>query len=314
MRNFKIGIIGFGNIGKKRFEAIKKIKRPKIEIVYISDIDIHKKTPKGIPFISDWKKVKLVDVDLIIISTPTNLTEIIANELSKYFNLLIEKPITTKLKLINKITNKSDKNKKILKTGYNLRFDEGLMIVKKIIDTNKLGKIYYCKITYANGVAKSNTNNVGSLIDMGVHSLNLIQWFFDKSLIKVMSKFSQNNEFSNHKKPDNGFVIFKIDKAIGFLHHGFCTWKNQFNLEISGSKGYARVSSLPKWGDQIVSIGLRKYPSGYPNIKVWKFNKDDSWRKELIYVIGLISSKKNNYKNINQEGKKTLELLNKCKN
>ena len=105
MKNFKIGIIGFGNIGKKRFEAIKKIKKQKIEIVYISDINTHKKIPKEIQFISDWQKVKNIDVDLIIISTPTSLSEVIAKELAGDFNLLIEKPITTNLKLLNKISN-----------------------------------------------------------------------------------------------------------------------------------------------------------------------------------------------------------------
>jgi predicted dehydrogenase len=314
MKNFKIGIIGFGNIGKKRLEAVKKIKKLKIEVVYISDIDTHTKVPKGIKFINNWRKVKDLNVDLVIISTPTYLTEIIAKEFAGNFNLLIEKPITTNLKLLNKITNKANKNKKILKTGYNLRFDKGLNIVKKIIDTNKIGKIYYCKITYANGVSKSNTNNVGSLVDMGAHSINLIQWLFDKSIIKVLSKFSQKNEFLNKKKIDNGFIFFKIKKTIILLHHGFCTWKNQFNLEISGSKGYVNISSLPKWGNQIVSLGLRKYPSGYPSIKFWRFNKDDSWRTELIYVIDMIINKKKNFKNINQEGKKTLELLNKSKN
>ena len=146
MKNFKIGIIGFGNIGKKRLEAIKKIKKIKIEVVYISDINAYIKIPKGIKFISNWKKVKNISVDLIIISTPTYLTEIIAKEFAGNFNLLIEKPITTNLRLLNKITNEANKNKKILKTGYNLRFDEGLTIIKKIIDTNKIGKIYYCKI------------------------------------------------------------------------------------------------------------------------------------------------------------------------
>ena len=34
----KIGIIGFGNIGKKRFLSLKKIKKFKINIVYIVDI------------------------------------------------------------------------------------------------------------------------------------------------------------------------------------------------------------------------------------------------------------------------------------
>ena len=36
-KNFKIGIIGFGNIGKKRYKALKKIKIKK-KITYIVDL------------------------------------------------------------------------------------------------------------------------------------------------------------------------------------------------------------------------------------------------------------------------------------
>ena len=54
-------------------------------------------------------------------------------------------------------------------------------------------------------------------------------------------------------KIDNGFILFDIDKIIGVIHHGFCNWKNQFKLEIYGSKGFLKVSSLSKWGNVLNS-------------------------------------------------------------
>tara|TARA_Y100000590_G_C15729069_1_gene1016343 strand:+ start:2314 stop:3267 length:954 start_codon:yes stop_codon:yes gene_type:complete len=314
MKKFKIGIIGFGNIGKKRFNVIKKLKKSEIEISYICDNKKNIKKLKKIKLIKNWEDAKNFDVDLVIISTPTNISEKIAKRFSGKFNMLIEKPITTNLKLIKRITSNSFKNKKILKTGYNLRFDEGLLKVKKILNQRKIGKIYYLKITYANGAAKTNTNRVGSLVDMGAHSINLIQWFFHNSKINIKNNIGQKNEFYNKKKIDNGFITLEINKIICFLHHGFCSWKNQFNLEISGSKGYVNVSSLSKWGNQIVSFGLRKYPSGFPKIKSWEYKKDDSWRRETIYVINSILNNKDNIKKINLEGKQTLEVVNKLKN
>ena len=312
MKTFKVGIIGFGNIGKKRFLAINKIKKYNIEVVYIVDKFLKKKNaPKRIKFFNDWKKTRLIEVDLIVISTPTKVSEYIAKELAGKYNLLIEKPITTKLKLFSKILIKSNNNKVILKSGYNLRFDDGLTVAKNILDKKKIGKIYYCKITYANGAAKTNSNQVGSLIDMGAHSINLIQWLFKNSKIKPIYKFNQANEFMNKKKTDNGFIMLKFDKAICVLHHGFCTWKNKFNLEISGSRGYINVSSLSKWKNQKVSYGIRKYPSGFPLIKEWTFKLDNSWRKELIFVIKKILNKNLNYKSINYEGYNTLKLIKK---
>lgn len=43
MKLIRIGIIGFGNIGKKRFLAISQIKKYNIQVIYIVDKFIKKK-------------------------------------------------------------------------------------------------------------------------------------------------------------------------------------------------------------------------------------------------------------------------------
>ena len=151
------------------------------------------------------------------------------------FHLLVEKPITLDLKNLLKNIKKSTKNRKIIKAGYNLKYDTGLSNIKKILQSNTIGKIYYCKINYANGTAKSNTNNVGSIFDMASHSINLLMWLFNSKILKVISSCNQKNEFSDVHF-DNGFATLKIRNILVSLHHGFCNWKNIFSLEIYGKK------------------------------------------------------------------------------
>jgi len=254
----RIGIIGFGNIGKKRFEALSSITKFKKEIVYIVD----KKKPTAaldnIKHYFDWKKILKINVDLIIISTPTNVTEVIAGNLSGKFNLLIEKPLSTNIDKLKKIIFQSNNGKKLLKVGYNLRFDNGLIRAKKILLEKKIGKIYYCKITYANGSAITNKNKIGSLLDIGTHSLNLLQWIFPESKLKIISSCSQKNEFFKKIKTDNGFLMLNSKKIGILLHHGFCSWKNKFELEIVGSEGFIQVYSLSKLKTgQEVLLGMR---------------------------------------------------------
>ncbi len=314
MNKINVGIIGFGNIGKKRFLAISQIKKYNIQVIYIVDKFLKKKKiHNNINIYDDWKKIKTIDVDLIIIATPTKVTEKIVKELVGKFNLLVEKPITTNIKLMDRLVHKSTKNNLLFKAGYNLRFDDGLLLAKNIFNSGKVGNIYYCKIFYANGAAKTNTNKVGSLMDMGSHSLNLLEWFFNGSKIVPSYSVFQSNEFMNKSKVDNGFIFLKAKKVICIIHHGFCSWKNKFNLELSGSKGYLNITSLSKWGDQKVSLGLRKYPSGIPKIKEWSFKKDNSWKNELVFVFEKILSKNFNYFPINKEGYNTLKLIKKIK-
>ena len=314
MKCISIGIIGFGNIGKKRYYALKKIKNYKINIKYIVDINKENIKDEKIAWFKNWKEIKNINVDLIIISTPTKISEVISQQLVGKYHMLIEKPITTNIKIMQKLLTVSNKNKKILKTGYNLRFDNGLKIVKKKLKKKIIGKIYYCKLTYANGTAKTNTNAVGSLVDMGTHAINLIEWFFEKDIMKLNYCQNQKNEFLDKKKIDNGFCLFKVNKLTCLIHQGFCNWKNKFLLEIYGSKGFIEVNSLPKWGKQVITSGLRTYPSGVPKVKKNIFKKDYSWINEISTILDLISNKKKEITQFNNEGLITLKNTNKIKN
>tara|TARA_B100001057_G_C22839211_1_gene946400 strand:- start:428 stop:1384 length:957 start_codon:yes stop_codon:yes gene_type:complete len=309
-KNIKVGIIGFGNIGQKRFKALSMIKKFHIDVVYIVDFHKPKNLNKNIKYFKNWKDIKSIKVDLVIVSTPTSESKIIVKNLCNKFNIIVEKPLSNKINQIKKIIHKSNQNKKMLKIGYNLRFDDGLLKAKKLIDQNLLGKIYYIKIFYANGAAKTNSNNVGSLLDMGTHSLNLLIWITKIKNFKIIKAISQKNEFLKKTKIDNGFILLKAKNIHSIIHHGFCTWKNNFYLEIIGSKGLIRINSLSKWKDQKVTFGIRKLPDGKPDNKQWYFKKDNSWKNELMFVFNAINNKKN-YKKINLEGIETINIIKK---
>ena len=203
---------------------------------------------------------------------------------------------------------------KILKAGYNLRYDSGVRNVYKMLKAKLIGKIYYCKISYANGTAETNTNNIGSIYDMASHSINLLMWLFNCKNLKLLSSFNQKNEFSK-KHADNGFAIFKIKNILINLHHGFCNWKNVFLLEIYGKNGALIIKSLPKWSKQTIILHKRKLPSGIPIASSKKFIKDLSFKNEIIDIIKKLQKRKiKNLKEINNEGYFTLKNTTLLKN
>ena len=70
------------------------------------------------------------------------------------------------------------------------------MLAKKLLTKKNIGKIYFVKIEYVNGTAKTNKNKVGSMSDIGSHSLNLFEYFLLEinlllqiTLLKKMSIF-----------------------------------------------------------------------------------------------------------------------------
>ena len=308
-RKIKIGLIGFGNIGQKRYKSLLNISSFLIDVAYIVDITKPKNIKKKIKIFSNWKDVKKIHVDLIIVSTPTKISKIIVNNLAGKFNILVEKPLSNKLNEIKKLVKISNINNKLLKVGYNLRFDDGLIKSKELLDKKLIGNVYYIKIFYANGAAKTNSNKIGSLLDMGTHSINLLIWLMNNNDFKIIKAISQKNEFCNKTKVDNGFILLKSKNIHSYIHHGFCTWKNKFYLEISGSKGFIRTNSLSKWKNEKVSLGIRKFPDGKPKIKNWNFKKDNSWKNELLFIFNSILNEKIDYKKINLESIQTINTI-----
>ena len=210
------------------------------------------------------------------------------------------------LKEANILIKTAKKNKVFLKTGFNLRFDDGIQLAKKLLDKKILGKIYFIKIDYVNGTVKTNKNKVGSLSDIGSHSINLFEFFINKKF-KVISNSWQKNEYF---KDDNGFITLKSKNILGQIHHSFVRWENKFLLEIYGAKGSITVDSLPKWGKQIVTLSKRVYPSGKPKKKHWFFYKENSWLNEWYFFKNSIKNK--TFKNID-EGLVTMKNLDRIK-
>ena len=299
----RIALIGCGNIGSKRLDSVKRDKGTKVQII------IGKKKPsKAVDYLASKmsKKFNCKYSNQINDALKENIQSVILSTQPEFFmnygkkilnakkNLLIEKPLGLNSKQAKLLTSLARKNKVYLKTGFNLRFDDGIMLAKKLLTKKNIGRIYFFKIEYVNGTAKSNKNGIGSMSDIGSHSLNLFEYFISKNF-KIMNNSSQKNEYF---KDDNGFITIKSANVLGFIHHSFVRWENKFFLEISGEKGSIIVDSLPKWGKQTVILSKRLFPSGKPKKKKWIFTKDNSWYNEWNFFEGQV--RKKNFKEIDE--------------
>ena len=197
----RYALIGCGNIGTKRLKSISSNKNSKL--VIIAGPKNKSKSCKGLElsklfnckYTNNWKKIFDEDIDAVILSTPTKLFNKIGSEiLNNKKHLLVEKPLGRNINEAKNLTKLAIKNKVLLKTGFNLRFDTGILKAQKYIIDNRIGKkIYFIKMSYVNGTVLTNNINVGSLLDIGVHSINLAQ-FLNTNTFDNYTKINQVNE------------------------------------------------------------------------------------------------------------------------
>lgn len=275
----RIGIIGGGNIGVKRAQALCSFRED--QIVAIAEIDKSRnfflEKSFGARVVDDHRLItQSPDIEAVVISTPPwNHISLIQECLENGKDVLCEKPLGETLAEVRQATLQAHQEKRVLKCGFNLRHDRGLERAYSLLQEGMIGVPYFMKGHYVNGCVLVNTNRVGSLMDMGSHLLDLCRWFGGDP--KDFGGFLQQTEFD---KDDNGFITFRINGLIGQIHFSFIRWQNHFQWEVSGNQGTLEVIGLPKWGRQEVRVQRRVYPSGMPETTVEFFEEDLTWQRE----------------------------------
>lgn len=300
-----MGLIGCGNIGTKRAQAIQSF--PRSELVSIVEADRSRWPLLEAQFrVSVSDEVRLITesekIDVVVISTlASSHIPLIAQCFKNGKDVLCEKPLAETLRETEEITKLAREEKKILKCGFNLRHDKGIERARQLLGEGVIGKPYFFKAHYVNGCVLVNANRVGSLMDMGSHLLDLVRWYLGEP--KGFQGFLQSTEFPHD---DNGFVTFHIDGVGGQIHFSFLRWRNDFCLEVSGEKGAIEVVNLPKWGKQEVHLYERVYPSGVPPIKTEIFEGDQSWNREWEVFCGLVEARDFRF---NDDGLKVMQVI-----
>lgn len=276
-------IVGFGNIGHKRFGVLGK--------KCIATVDPSKeatfKTSSDIPenFLNNFQAV-------IIATSKQPKLELIEYWLKKGKHVLVEKPVILSPKQYENFNRICKDQGVVLYTSYNLRFEPSIVKLRGLLDSNFLGTLYHAEMTYGYGNVKqlSNTwreSGYGVLDEIGSHLVDFCFYmfgYFDTSfksinLQKVESKTLDHCVFAT---PDK-----KIIMTASALY-----WKNLFQINVYGEKGSIHVSGLCKWGKSTITIATRIVPAGIPTETEEVFEgSDKSWGEDINHFEQLVKQK-----------------------
>ena len=187
-KKLRVGIIGTGWIAEAHIESYKRMKD--VKVVAMADL-IPGKAEKfakryGIEncnFYPDHKSM-LDNEQLDAVSVCTYNTQhapCTIYALEKGVNVLLEKPMCVTTEEAVEIMRAEKKSGKVLSIGFQPRFDENMKMIKKIVDSGVLGKIYYVQtgggrrrgIPNSTFIEKS-TGGIGAMGDIGCYSLDVV--------------------------------------------------------------------------------------------------------------------------------------------
>ena len=309
----KVGIAGYGVVGKKRYKSI--IKNTNFQVTSISDSNnqAQKDIPIDIAIYDSFRKlIENADIDIIFISLPNKFaSEAVSCSLEKGLHVFCEKPPSRTVKELQKVQKVYNQYPDLkLMYGFNHRFHLSVEEAKSIIDENIFGRIINMKGVYGKSQmisfnqtdwrTKREESGGGILLDQGIHMLDLIRYLSGESFSEIFSFI--DNAFWNFDVEDNAYVLMKSPLGVvAQLHSSATQWRHAFNLEITMQKGSlvlgGLLTSSKSYGDETLKI-ITSDPikdKGAPKETISKYNEDVSWDNEIKYFANCL------YKNLNIE-------------
>jgi len=186
----RIGVIGAGGISSHHLQVIQEEAR--VDPVAIADISLEAANRMAETFqisrvYTDYEKMlESEDIDAVVVCVPNFLhAEVAIRALEAGKHVLSEKPMAMNVDLARQMKETADRSGKVLMIAQNNRFRGETLLAKKLVDENRMGKIYHAKTGWVrrNGIpgwgswfTQKELSGGGPLIDVGVHVLDLTLW------------------------------------------------------------------------------------------------------------------------------------------
>ena len=323
----RVGIAGYGVVGKTRHRSIESNTPYQITAISESSEEARKSIPVGIKIYNDYKSlIASADIDVIFISLPNLFAaEAACLSLQMGLHVFCEKPPARTHAELLEVEKQSLKFPELkLMYGFNHRFHHSVEEAKALIDSNSLGQLINMKGVYGKSKMISfnqtdwRTNREASgggiLLDQGIHMLDLMRYLSGENFTEVFSII--DNAFWNFDVEDNAYVLMKSPKGlVSQLHSSATQWRHVFNLEITLERGSLILGGLltgsKSYGDETLTV-ITSDPSkdnGTPKESTSKYNEDVSWDNEIKYFANSLASNTSIERGSIKDALETMKLI-----
>lgn len=189
-RKLRIGIIGTGGIAGSHIASYKK--QPDVEVVAGADLipgkaeKFFKDNGVEAKAFTDYKEmIDTMNLDAVSVCTYNRThAECTIYALEHGLPVLLEKPMTVTLDEAIAIREAEKKSGKIVSVGFQPRFDANMQMIKKIVQSGELGRVYYVQtgggrrhgipVSWSETFIENDKAGLGALGDIGCYSIDLV--------------------------------------------------------------------------------------------------------------------------------------------
>ena len=230
----RVGVVGVGVMGSNHARVLSEMSG--VQLVGIADPDRKQRDlvtrAVGCPAFSDMDALLRSGIDAVTIAAPTHLHHDLALEcISRGVNLMVEKPIASNVAEGRAIVAAARRAGVTLMIGHVERFNPAVESIKRWIKDQDILSIAITRV----GPFPPRMSNVGVVIDLAVHDIDLIRWFTESEIVEIQPQLSS----AVAEREDIALLQFRT--ASGVLAHINTNWLTPFkarNIHIATRDKY----------------------------------------------------------------------------
>ena len=299
----RVGVVGAGVMGTNHARVLAGL--PGVELVGIVDpLPAHRTRALeivGCPTFATLEEMLEAGPDAVTIAAPTHLHRDVALAcIARKIHVLVEKPIASSVEEGNEIVTAARNAGVTLMVGHVERFNPAVAAIKQAIKDEEILSIAITRV----GPFPPRMSNVGVVIDLAVHDIDLIRWFTESDIVDVQPQLAS----AVAEREDIALLQFRT--ASGVLAHINTNWLTPFkarSVTVATRGKYVQGDLLTRQVTEC--FGFQR--DGSYSMRHLSVGHDEPLRAELVAFLDAVRSG-NAPAVTGDEGVASLEIAIKC--
>jgi predicted dehydrogenase len=280
----RIGVIGVGTMGANHARVLSGLAGAQLIGVVDPEHAQRDRVTRvlGCPAVDRLDDLFGLGVDAVTIAAPTHLhREIALTCIRRGIHVLVEKPIASTVEEGRDIIAAARHADVTLMVGHVERFNPAVQAIKDAIRGEDILSIAITRV----GPFPPRMSNVGVVIDLAVHDIDLIRWFTDSDIVEVQPQLSS----AVAEREDIALLQFRT--ASGVLAHINTNWLTPFkarNITVATRGKYVMGDLLTRQVTECFGF----QPDGSYSMRHLSVGHDEPLRAELIAFMDAVRERK----------------------
>jgi predicted dehydrogenase len=229
----RAGLIGLGAMGRNHARVLNLLDG--VELVGVLDPAPGAVAPGGVPVVAEIEQFIGLGLDYAVVACPTGLHEEVGLRLAEAgICALIEKPLAPSLEASQRLVDAFESRGLVGAVGHIERYNPSLQSLRSRLEAGELGDMYQV-VTRRQGPFPGRIADVGVVMDLATHDIDLTAWVTGRSYVDVSAR-----TVSRSGRPHEDMVSVVAGMQDGLMANHLVNWLSPMkerSTVITGAKG-----------------------------------------------------------------------------